>query len=124
VPDNDDFIRFLANWALVHETADEGWKAAVARGVAQEPGDMDSGAEAFVDGLSAIVAQRKEQVKAELAKGGGGEAETHADVGEHLDELRFEVSELRGRFESMQATLDAILEQTRSGSSHTTEGRE
>lgn len=114
MPDNEDFIRFLANWALVHESADEGWKAAVARGDAQEPSDMDSGPEAFVDGLSAIVAQRKEQLRAELAQGANGDPSTRAAVGEHIDELRFEVAELRGRFESMQATLDAILEQTQS----------
>ena len=29
---NDEFMRFMAAWALVHETADEGWKAAVERG--------------------------------------------------------------------------------------------
>ena len=117
MPDNEDFISFLASWALVHESADEGWKAAVARGDAQQPGDMDSGPEAFVDGLSAIVAQRKEQLKARLAEGTDGDAPARAAVGEHIDELRFEVAELRGRFESMQATLDAILEQTRDGSS-------
>jgi hypothetical protein len=111
--DNDDFVRFLANWALVHETADEGWKAAVVRGEAQEPGDMDSGSEAFVDGLSALIAERKEQVKAELAAGAEGGGPETAPVGERLDELRFEVAELRGRFESLQATLDAILENVR-----------
>jgi predicted aminopeptidase len=113
VADNADFTRFLASWALVHETADEGWKSAVARGNAQEPGDMDSGAEAFVDGLSAIIADRKEQLKAELAAGAEGGEASRAGVGEHLDELRFEVAELRGRFESMQASLDAILERTK-----------
>ena len=35
---NDDFMRFLASWALVHETADEGWKSAVKRGLELEPG--------------------------------------------------------------------------------------
>ena len=108
--DNDDFMRFLASWALVHETADEGWKAAVARGITQQPGDMDSGADAFVDGLSAVIAERKEQIKTELAAGAGGADADRASTGERLDELRFEVAELRGRFESMQATLDAILE--------------
>jgi hypothetical protein len=113
VADNQDFMRFLASWALVHESADEGWKAAVARGIAQEPGDIDSGPEAFVDGLSAIISERKELLKAELADGAEGGAADRAGVGEHLDELRFEVAELRGRFESMQASLDAILERTK-----------
>jgi hypothetical protein len=112
--DNEEFMRFLASWALVHETADEGWKAAVARGETQEPGDMDSGPEAFVYGLSSIIAQRKERLKAELAADAEDGGSDRAGVGERIDELRFEVSELRGRFESMQATLDAILERTRS----------
>ena len=93
--DNEDFMRFLASWALVHETADEGWKSAVARGNAQEPGDMDSGSEAFVDGLSAIIAERKEQLKAELAAGTEGDESARLGVSEHLDELRFEVAELQ-----------------------------
>lgn len=106
--DNDDFMRFLASWALVHETADEGWKSAVMRGAEQGEGDMSEGPEAFVDGLSAMIAERKEQLKAELAQGASEPAGGAAEVGEKLDDLRFEVSELRGRLESMQATLDAI----------------
>ncbi len=106
---NDDFMRFMASWALVHETADEGWKSAVARGEAQETGEMGQGPEAFVDGLSAAIAQRKEQLKAELAAGGSEPAGSRAAVAENLDGLRFEVSELRGRLESMQASLDALL---------------
>ena len=107
--DNAQFLRFLAAWALVHETADEGWKAAVARGEVQEPGEMDGGPEAFVDGLSAIVAQEKERLKAELAGGGATAQGASAEVGERLDELRFEVAELRGRLESLQASIDALL---------------
>jgi len=109
---NEDFMKFLASWALVHETADEGWKAAVARGEAMEPGEMAQGADAFVDGLSAAIAERKEQLKAELARGDSEPSGSRADVGEHLDDLRFEVAELRGRLESMQATLDALLAHT------------
>ena len=106
---NDDFMRFLASWALVHETADEGWKAAVRRGDAEEPGEMGQGPEAFVDGLSAMIAERKEQLKADLAAGRSDTGVGEAALGEHLDELRFEVAELRGRLESMQASLDALL---------------
>ena len=47
----NDFVRFLAAWALVHESADEGWKAAITRGRKLEPGDPAQGPEAFVDGL-------------------------------------------------------------------------
>ena len=106
---NDDFMRFLASWALVHETADEGWKAAVSRGASLETGEMGHGPEAFVDGLSAAIAERKEQLKAELAAGAGELPGSQVDVGRNLDELRFEVAEVRGRLESMQASLDALL---------------
>ena len=106
---NDDFMRFLASWALVHETADEGWKAAVRRGLENEPGEMSEGAEAFVDGLSAMIAERKEQLKAELGAGAGESGASSADVGSDMDELRFEVSELRGRLESLQSSIDALL---------------
>ena len=109
--DNDDFVRFLAAWALVHETADEGWKAAVKRGVDSETGEMGQGPEGFVDGLSAMIAERKEQLKAELASG-TSESGGSADVGAHLDELTFEVGELRGRLEALQASLDALLSRT------------
>jgi hypothetical protein len=108
---NDDFMRFMASWALVHETADEGWKASVARGEGQETGGMDAGPEAFVDGLSAMIAERKELLKVERA-GGAEPAGSRADVSQHLDGLSFEVAELRGRLESMQASLDALLART------------
>jgi hypothetical protein len=107
--DTDPFMRFLAGWALVHETADEGWKAAVARGEDQEPGEMGSGPEAFVDGLSAMVAEEKERLKAELAEGLRPTGEASSDLVDHIDELRFEVAELRGRLESLQATLEGLL---------------
>lgn len=109
--DNDDFMRFMASWALVHESADEGWKAAVERGSAQTEGDMAVGPEAFVDGLSAMIAEEKERLKASLASDQVEPAGSRADVSGQLDELTFEVSELRGRLESMQASLDALLDQ-------------
>lgn len=114
--DNDDFMRFLASWALVHETADEGWKAAVERGRSVDGEQMASGPEAFVDGLSAMIAERKEELKAELARGEIEAAGSTADVSAKLDDLRFEVGELRGRLESMQATLDAIARERAGGS--------
>lgn len=107
--DTDSFMRFLAAWALVHETADEGWKAAVERGADQAQGRMSEGPDAFVDGLSTMIAEEKERLKAALAQGGAEEAGGMADVSENLDELRFEVSELRGRIETLQATLDALV---------------
>ncbi len=107
---SDDFMRFMATWALVHETADEGWKAAVARGVAGEGGEMTASADAFVDGLSAMIAEEKERLKAELSSGRTEPAGDKGDVIAKLDELTFEVGELRGRLETMQASLDAALD--------------
>ena len=108
-----DLIRVLASWALVHEMADEGWKAAVERGAdptlagSDEPGDV-------VDGISALVAREKERIKAELsseARSGTPDLRvpTAAEGPEGLAELRFEVGEVRGRLESLQASLDALV---------------
>lgn len=108
--DRDEFMRFLAAWALVHETADEGWKSAVERGSNQAPGTMSEGPDAFVDGLSAMIAEEKERLKASLAAGEVEPPGSMADVSHHLDDLRFEVSELRGRIESLQATLDSLVD--------------
>jgi uncharacterized protein YceH (UPF0502 family) len=104
-----DFVRLLAAWALVHESADEGWKAAVARGDKLAPGELDQGPGAFVDGLAALVAEEKEKLKAALASGEAtGDPVAGADLGAALDALRFELAELRGRIESLQASVDAI----------------
>ncbi len=109
MPGAEEFVRFMAAWALVHETADEGWKAAVARGQGSVPGDMSSGPDAFVDGLSAMIAAEKDRLKAELASGTVEAPGSRADVAARLEELRFEVAELRGRIESLQTSLDAAL---------------
>jgi hypothetical protein len=108
MPGNEEFMRFLAAWALVHETADEGWKSAVERGSGQAVGEMGSGPEAFVDGLSAMIAEEKERLKAELAAGTVVKPGSASDLRGVLEELRFEIAELRGRMESMQSTLDAL----------------
>ena len=109
-----DFVRFLAAWALLHESADEGWKAAIARGEAQSPGDAEGGPEAFVDGLAALVESEKERLKQELAQPGGADGATQkADsaLAAHVEEMRFELAELRGRIESLQASIDALVAQ-------------
>lgn len=105
---NESFMRLLAAWALVHETADEGWKAAVERGSAEGAGAMEGGSEAFVDGLSAMIAVEKDRLKAELAAGDVAVPGTLADVSANLEELRFEIAQMRGRLESMQTTLDSM----------------
>ncbi|HET6497682.1 MAG TPA: hypothetical protein VFH17_01310 [Coriobacteriia bacterium] len=104
----DQFMRFLAAWALVHEAADEGWKAAVVRGETQAPGAMEAGPEAFVDGLSAMISEEKERLKAALAAGDVEPLGSRSDLASKLDDLLFEVGELRGRLESMQVSLDAL----------------
>lgn len=101
---SDDFMRFMAAWALVHETADEGWKAAVARGAG---GEDAGGSGDFVDALSAAIAEEKERLKAELASGSVRGAEER-DTAAALDALRFELAELRGRIETLQASVDAL----------------
>jgi hypothetical protein len=105
----NDFVRLLAAWALVHETADEGWKAAVSRGRDPGPGSLDQGAGAFTDGLAALVAEEKDRLKAALAGGGPpGGASGPLDLAGQLDGMRFEIAELRGRIESLQASIDAL----------------
>ena len=104
----NDFVRFLAAWALIHESADEGWKAAISRGRELAPGEPAQGPEAFVDGLAALVAEEKEKLKTELGGSESGDRATGADLGETLHAMRFELAELRGRIESLQASVDAI----------------
>jgi hypothetical protein len=102
-----DVVRLLATWALIHETADEGWRAAVTRGESLAPGEA-RGPDAFVDGLAALVAEEKERLKRGLAgarAAGGGPA----DVAATVDALCFEVAELRGRIETLQASIDALV---------------
>lgn len=106
-----DFVRFLAAWALVHESADEGWKAAIGRGRQQAPGTA-GGPEDFVDGLAALVDAEKERLKRELQARGDDAGESPAgpgDVAGQLEALTFELGELRGRIESLQASVDALL---------------
>lgn len=104
-----DFVRFLAAWALLHDSADEGWKAAVQRGEELEPGRLDQGSDAFVDGLAALVNDEKERLKRELSSDEGeSRAARPADLADKLDAVAFELAELRGRLESLQASVDAL----------------
>jgi len=105
---NDDFMKFLAAWQLVHETADEGLKAAIARGDEQSTGEMSMGPGAFVDGLAAQVEVLKEELKSELSDPQALPAEQNEDLTAQLERLTFEVAALRGQLESMSATLDAL----------------
>jgi hypothetical protein len=109
-----DLVRILAAWALVHEVADEGWKAAVDRGRKHEPGDLDEGPEALVDGLAALVADEKERLKRDLGRADDADATSgSSQLAEKLDAMAFELAELRGRMESLQASVDAIAARDR-----------
>ena len=108
----NDVMRMLAAWALIHETADEGWKAAVGRGQELAPGELDQGPEAFVDGLAALVAEEKEKLKASLANPDHDSAGPREDLALQLEAMRFELAELRGSIESLQASVDAIAART------------
>jgi polyhydroxyalkanoate synthesis regulator phasin len=106
---NTDVMKFLAVWELVHETADEGLRAAIARGEAVEQGEMNSDRGAFVDGLAAMVDAKKEIIKKELAAGTDSSlAKEEGPAAAAVSELRFEVAQLRGQLESMSAAIDAL----------------
>jgi phage shock protein A len=112
VPDErstNDVVRLLAAWALLHDSADDAWTAAVRRGRELAPGQMEGGADAFADGLAALVAEEKDRLRERLATGETGVGEARSgDLAETLEALRFEVAELRGRIESLQASVDAL----------------
>lgn len=102
----EEMIRLLAVWALLHELADEAWKAAVARG-----GDSGGSTEPF-DVLASLVDEEKERLKAALAEGRAadqvleGRESRAADVAR----LQAEVGQLRGRLESIEAKIDVLME--------------
>ncbi len=107
---DQDVVRVLAAWALVHEMADEGWKAAVERGTGEAPEGTEPGD--VVDGISALVYREKERLKAELS--GTTEldeatASSAAAAPASMDEMRFELAEMRGRLESIETALDALV---------------
>ena len=101
-----DPMKFFALWMFTHDQADDLMVQAVERGKAGAGEGMSGGPDAFTDGFMAMVAEEKERLKAQIASGDAGKLADAQD--EHLDELRFEVGELRGRLDQMQTTLDAI----------------
>ena len=56
----------------------------------------------------ARIFREKERLKQELASGRMSTPGSSTEVRELLEELRFEIAELRGRMESMQSSLDAL----------------
>jgi hypothetical protein len=108
-----DPLRFLALWALLHDTADDAWTQAVARGRDVASSGRSPGPDAWTDALAAIVDEEKERLSRELLE--GDRPESAADLTalqETLERLTFEVSELRGRMESLQTSVDALLERS------------
>lgn len=102
-----DPMKFFALWMFTHDQADDLMVQAVARGQAGAGEGMSGGADAFTDGFMAMVAEEKERLKEQIA-GGGADAVAPDASDERFAEVRFEVSELRGRMDQMQRTLDAI----------------
>lgn len=109
---SDDLLRLYAAWMLTHDMADEGMRAAIARGQAADAAGMGTGSDAFVDGLMAAVAEEKERLVAELAERGDGPLAEGA-IGARtrdaeIDELRFEIGEVRGRLDAIERLLESL----------------
>jgi len=101
-----DPMKFFALWMFTHDQADDLMVQSVERGKAVAGEGMSGGPDAFTDGFMAMVAEEKARLKEQIAS---GHADEVADPGdEKLDEIRFEVAELRGRLDQMQTTLDTI----------------
>jgi phage shock protein A len=101
-----DPMKLFALWMFTHDQADDLMVQAIERGRGVNSGGMSGGADSFTDGFMAMVAEEKARLKEQIASGTIEQAASAAD--ERLDEVRFEVAELRGRMDQMQATLDAI----------------
>lgn len=101
-----DPMKFFALWMFTHDQADDLMVQSVARGKAVAGEGMSGGPDAFTDGFMAMVAEEKARLKEQIASGHADEAADPGD--EKLDEVRFEVGELRGRLDQMQTTLDTI----------------
>ncbi len=106
----EDLIRLLAAWMLIHEVADEGMKAAVVRGADVKPGSINAGPDAFVDGLSAMIAAEKEALKSELAARAEGADPSEGETGDAaLADMRFELGEIRGRLDAIERAVDTLI---------------
>lgn len=100
-----DPMKFFALWMFTHDQADDLMVQSVERGRSAAAEGMSGGPDAFTDGFMAMVAEEKARLKEQIAS---GKLEDSAEGDERFDEVRFEVAELRGRIDQMQATLDAI----------------
>lgn len=105
---SEDVLSFLARWALLHELADDAWREAVGRGRAAEMRGMEGGPDAFLDGLAALVAEEKDALRARLLERETPGAGDEGGLRGVLDEVRFELGEIRGRLESLETALDGL----------------
>jgi len=101
-----DPMKFFALWMFTHDQADDLMVQSVERGRGGAGEGMSGGPDAFTDGFMAMVAEEKARLKEQIASGNADAATSPQD--ERLDEVRFEIAELRGRMDQMQATLSAI----------------
>lgn len=100
-----DPMKFFALWMFTHDQADDLMVQSIERGQANAAEGMTGGPDAFTDGFMAMVAEEKKRLKERIASGTLTE---DAEGDERIAEVQFEVAELRGRMDQMQATLDAI----------------
>ncbi|MGV8084350.1 MAG: hypothetical protein AB2L09_12065 [Coriobacteriia bacterium] len=99
----DDVMRFFATWMLTHEVADDAIRAAVERG--QREGDSA----AFEDALAAMVAEEKERLREQLRPGAAGASAAEGEEQQRaLQEMRFEIAELRGRIDALTTALESL----------------
>jgi hypothetical protein len=101
-----DPMKFFALWMFTHDQADDLMVQAIERGRSSSAEGMSGGADAFTDGFMAMVAEERARLKEQIAAGTAGKGEAPQD--ERLDEIRFEVAEVRGRLDRMETALDAI----------------
>jgi hypothetical protein len=101
-----DPMTFFALWMFTHDQADDLMVQAIERGKAGAGEGMSGGPDAFTDGFMAMVAEEKARLKERIASGGALERPEARD--DRLDEVRFEVAELRGRLDQLQASIDAV----------------
>ena len=101
-----DPVRLFALWMFAHDRADDLMAESIGRGRVAAEGGMSGGPDAFTDGFMAMVAAERARLEERIALGEAGAPGGPDD--ERLDEVRFEVAELRGRLDQMQTTLDAI----------------
>lgn len=73
-----------------------------------EPGQSGTDPREFVGGLAARIAEEQARLKTVLASGEVEPVGSRADLGTKLDDLQFEVAELREMLQSLRTSLDLL----------------